>query len=269
MKAYTLNIIRRTVFRYGDGEGGDGGTGGSGTGNPPPQPQPRSFSQDEVNRFLADERRKFQSKIQGFEDLQTKLNLTEQQKTEFEQQLETMRGELQTKEEQQTQALTKLQKKYDTDIAAGKNETATWRQRFETKLKDVEILASAAKFNAFNPTQIQAILGPQTTVTEELGGDGRPTGNFVARVKFKGRDKDKKEIELTLSVEDAVKAMTEMPDVYGNLFKSASAGGTGSQPTGGGNTGGSGDGDIPDIASMKPQDYAKYREKIRAQMRKA
>jgi len=55
----------------------------------------------------------------------------------------------------------------------------------------------------------------------------QPTGRYVPKVRLAGKDKDGKSVILDLTPTEAVKQMKEMPEIYGNLFKSGAHSGIG------------------------------------------
>lgn len=274
-----------------EGEGGNNAQGagtaagnseGNGGASPPPPPPPppaagsgglnfNTEQQNHINRLLAEERRKTQEQartanqktIQELETLKQNQNLTQQEKDSLQRQIEELQNQYRTKEEQQQTEYTKLQKKYNDDTKVLTTERDTWKNRFERRVITVDLRDAAKEHKAVDPEQIEALLGPKTTVVEELI-DGKPTGNLVSRVRFTGRGQDGKPVQLDLSPSDAVKAMKEWPEKYGNLFESESRGGLGQNNSGGAaqNAGGG----IPDLERMSPQDYQKNRQKIREQM---
>lgn len=275
MKLLFPTVAQRTFHE------GEGGTPGGGAAVPPTSPPPppvsppptppaggtKTFTQEDVNRAVADERRKVQTANQKTIDELTALrdsaNVTAQQKEQLQQQIETLTAQFQTKEQQQQTELGKLQKKYDTDTEGLKKTSAEWQQRYELFAIDVAITNAAVEFEAFSPEQIKAVLAPMTKMKPKLDEGGKPTNEFEPRVKFMGRDKDQKEVELDLSPREAVKAMTEIPEKFGNLFKNKAIGGLGGNNT---NTQQGGNGRLPDIGAMTPQEYLKRRGEVRAKL---
>lgn len=229
---------------------------------PPPV---KTFTQDEVNRLNQDERKKWQEKnrelVQSLEQLQQNEKLTQQQRDELATQIEQLKTTYQTEKETKELEINKLQKKYDEDTQNLKKTSESWKTRFETEMKRTAIANASAKHRAIRHVQIEALLLPKTKVVEKMNESGRPSGEFEPRVTFLGRDKDDKPVELDLSVDDAVKAMREMPDEYGNLFEGIATGGLG-----GSNVPGLNGGRLPNLENMSPQDYAKHRPEIKKQM---
>lgn len=234
---------------------------------PPPPPAPRTFTQDEVNRMLAEEKRKLQSKnnetIQQLEQLKQNQQLTEEERNNLQQQIEQLQAQFQTKEQQAQTELERLQKKYENDTKKLTTDKESWKNRFETYVMKHEVVSEFAS-DVFNVGQIEAILLPKMKIVEEIDSTTKqPTGKFVTQVDFEGRDEKGNPIPLkALSLKDTKKAMKEMPDVYGNLFKSDAASGVGQMPVTTTPSGGA----IGNLENLSPQEYAQKRALIRQEM---
>lgn len=274
---FVSGMVVRQAPREGedDKSGGTGGQGGGASPPPTPNPQPPAgggdvtfteVQQAKVNKLVAEEKRKAQeASKQLVTELETRKQAqgtTEQEKAALQARIDELTTSFTTKEEMAKTEFQRLQKKYDADVKAKDDAVNAWRSRYDTKLKTIDLREAAAHYNAMRAEQVEKLLWDQTVVEEQLDESGKPTGEFVTMVNFLGKDKDGKTIKLKLSPRDAVKAMTEMPEEYGNLFESKARGGVGQQP----NQGAGGNGAIPNIETMTPQDWNKYRAKIKEQM---
>lgn len=192
-----------------------------------------TFTQDQqayVNSLVAEEKRKGQSATeQLITQLETQKNLASTSKAEretLESRIESLRSEYSTKEELQRKDSEKKLK--DERIAREKaeKEATSWRERFVEDRIRTAIISSAAENKAYDPEQIYDTLRSKTRLIDILGEDNKPTGEYVARSKIEGKGKDGP-TQLDLTVAEAVKTMTEMPEKYGNLFNSNGVGGLG------------------------------------------
>lgn len=230
------------------GSGDDTVSGGSGGD---------TFTQDQVNKFLAEDRRKAQAKYSQLEESYKQLlenkNLTEQQRTELETNLEQLRGQFRTKEQQADHERKKLVETHQTEVKTLTEERDRWQKDYTNMVISHSIVSEASAAEAYSAEQIEAILRPQTRLAEELNDDGEKTGKLVPKVKMMGKDKDGKDVELDLSVSDAVKLMRETPEKYGNLFKSSATGGLGLNSTGK-------PGHPIDLSKLSPEEYRKLRK---------
>lgn len=234
-------------------EGGTTGDGGKGTGTSGGGQGTKTFTQDDLNRILADEKRKTKTQLEKahseLDALRSKSNLTAQEREELEQRMQSMQSEFMTKEELLKQDKDKKEKQFKQELELRTTEAATWKTRFANASITRAITDAAVKHQAFNPTQIVALIKEQTHLTEVLGEDGKPTGEFAVKAKVT-KKKDGKTITLDLDVADAVKELTEQDD-FANLFKGTGTGGGGTRNSGGGKL------DAIEIARSDP---AKYRE---------
>lgn len=252
---------------------------GTTTATPPPNPNPnnvdpnRKYTQQEfdalLNRRLAEDRRKGEEKNRQIaaelSSLRESANLTEAQRRDLENRIEQLNAEYRTAEEQKRLDQQKAQEKYDRDTKKLSEERDSWRTRHDANLINGDIVTAAAKHEAFNVNQIVAILRPMTKVVERMDSAGKPTGEFISQVKFHGKDRDGKPVVLDLTVDDAVKAMKDMPEDFGNLFKSTSVNGLGMTS----GNGASSNGRLPDIDNMSLQEYQRRRAEIHGAIRKA
>jgi len=186
---------------------------------------PETFTQEDVNRLIDEGRKaiegKYKTHSQKLSDelkaLRTRANLSSSERDDLDKRLEQLQGQLMTKEELAKQEREKMSSKHKKEIGTLTGERDEWKTRF-TKSTVMRALTDAAVTNnAFHPSQIVAILGPDTELT----------GEFEARIKFKDKTDKDEPIVLDLSVGEAVKRMKEI-DIYKNLFKDTGVGGIGS-----------------------------------------
>jgi len=240
--------------RYNEGEGE-----GSGGGNPPPTPPPsKNFTQADVDRFLAEDRRKHQAKQQALaqqlEQFQSTARLTEEEKQGLAAQIEELRNQSLTKEQQLTRDLEKHKETLKTTSETLAKERDTWQGRYGELLVSNQINAAATVNEAFRNDQVLDLLKPRAKVVQKKDEDGKPTDEFQVVIKFDDVDaKSGAPVVLELSPADTVKRMKELPDRFGNLFKSGVTPGVGK-------TKGSGPTGEPDISKMTAEQYREYRK---------
>ncbi len=189
----------------------------------------KMFTQEQVNQFLAAEKRKtqgaYEKRIAQLESLRDSANLTQQQVEELNKQIEDMQTEFKTKEQLAQEQKTKMEKDYQTKLSAAEESAKTWQTKFSNMVIKNSIISAASDNEAFSADQIFAILNPVTRLVE-VKVDGKKTGDFETRVKFTGTDEEGKPVELDLTPSEAVKRMSGM-EKYANLFKSNLKGGLG------------------------------------------
>jgi hypothetical protein len=120
---------------------------------------------------------------------------------------------------------------------------------------------AAVKNDAFSPSQIVTLLKPMTKLVEVLDPiTKRPTGQYEVQIEMMEVNPKTNELEkMVRSPEDAVKRMKELPEQYGNLFKSGVVSGIGSGSATGGVAPGQG-GKI-DVRKLTPAQYREIRAK--------
>jgi hypothetical protein len=206
------------------------------TPSPTPTPEEKKLlPQDQVNRLLKQEREKAEEKarkgneatIRQLEQLKKTAALTEEEKSKLETRIEDLKNEYLTKEQ-----LDKKKQKEEADKAKKQQEELSkdrdnWKNLYETSIVERKLLDAGIEHEAFNPEQILEILKTKTRLVDERDAEDKPTGRFVPKVRLAGKDKDGNTVILDLTPTDAVKQMKEMPEIYGNLFKSGAHSGIG------------------------------------------
>lgn len=183
------------------------------------------FTQDQVNRFLADERRKAQKAnertISELEKLRKNASLTEQEKTSLEERIETIKNDFLSKEQIAQKEQQKVKQKQQEELETTKKEINKWKSLYEeTTVENTLLGAAASDADVFNPNQILELLKPKTRLVEELDVDGKPTGRLTPKIRLAGKNKDGESIVLELNPTEAVRQLKENTAEYGNLFKS-------------------------------------------------
>jgi hypothetical protein len=181
--------------------------------------------QDKVNALLAEDKRKHQdahrTTLEELRALKTKASLSDEERQDLEKRIADTTRDLQTKAETATQEREKLIKTHKKEVEGLSFEKDAWKKRFTESTIKTSIISAAAASNpkAVNPDQIYVILQPHTRLTEELDGDGKPTGNYVPKVSFKDKDSKGKAVVLDLNPDEAIKRMAEIEEHF-NLFVS-------------------------------------------------
>lgn len=219
----------------------------------------KTFTQEDVNRMLAADRRKSEEKLtktlDELEAQRAKSSLTSAEREELDTTIEGLKETMMTKTQLAEKEASKSKKAHEKQIAELSESTKKWQNLYTTSTIERAIVdaASSGPNKAFNTSQVVAILGPNTRLIEALDNDGEKTGDLVPSVKFKDTDKDGKPVTLDLAVSAAVKRMREL-DAYANLFESEGTGGVG------GSTKAKGGSSTETVAKMAQGDPAAYRK---------
>jgi len=244
---------------FGGGEGAAPPAGGTKPGgNAPPV-----FTQADVNRFLADDRRKH---IQKYEELESAYKdalenqtLTAEQRAKLQEQLEDVQKRFRSKEQQLEMDKKSLEDRYATDTQKLKESAVIWEAKYKSSVADRSLLDAAITNEAFSPAQIVGLLRPMTRMVEAMDDNGNPTGDLTPMVDFPDIDTNTGESIMTRRTpEEAVKRMKELVDQYGNLFKSNVVSGIGAGSATGGLAPGA-DGRI-DVKKLTTEQYMKIRK---------
>lgn len=224
----------------GGGAGAPSGAGDQGGGS-------KAFTQEDINKFLADDRRKHAQKMQALEtkigDLTKNSQMTQQQRDDLETSVEDMKKQFQTKEQVAAQEKLKFEGQYKTKLTEAEERAKTFEGKFVDSTIHRALLDAAAANDAFNVQQVIALLRPKT----KLLNDG-PVVDFDDISVETGEA-----IVTQLTPLEAVKRMRELANVHGNLFKS-------NVVTGVGASNGSAQTGKIDVRKLSPQQYAKLRK---------
>lgn len=249
MKSALLSYLSLPLVACYEGEGGD-----PPPATPPvtpPSTPPAGFTQEQVNKFLAEEKRKNQAQYQKLEQqLQSTLEtakLTAEERTKMEESLEDVRKQLRTKEES-----AKLEKKALEERLTG--EVQTWKSKAEANERKYidstisrALLDAAVAGDAFNPETVVTVLRGSVKMVED-----KPMVDFPDVSSETGEP-----IIKQMTPEEAIKRMKQIPDKYGNLFKSGVVGGLGAASATGGTPGTNG---RVDVRNLTPEQYQKIRK---------
>ncbi len=213
------------------------------------------FNQTQLNKLLAEEKRKAQKQIETsvsqLEALKKSKSLSDKERTDLQARIEEMNNSLLTKDQLAAKERERLQNEHKKTAETLSAERDSWRQRFTEQTITRSILDEAVNAEAYKPQQVVALLKGDTRLVEVLDGEGNPTGEYHAKVKMVDADKDGKPQTLDLTVQEALKLMKSRADDYGNLFKSGVSGGLGGTTK---------SGKQADPSTMTPEQYREHRK---------
>jgi hypothetical protein len=272
---YHTNYLSSAVLASYDGEGGDVGAGdlfgadnkGAAVGAQGAAAgaagKPAVFTQDDVNRFLADDRRKHKEKLEALEGAYKEAlenqTLTAEQRAKLQEQLEDVQKRFRSKEQQLEMDKKALEERYTQDTGRLKESVTIWEAKYKSSVTDRSLLDAAIANEAFNPTQVVGLLRPMTRMMENVGDDGKPTGELIPMVDFPDIDTNTGDAIMTRRTpEEAVRRMKELAEQHGNLFKSNVVSGIGAGSATGGLSPGA-DGRV-DPKKLTTEQYIKLRK---------
>jgi hypothetical protein len=184
----------------------------------------KTFNQDQVNAIVAADRRKLTERYQELEGAyQAALedqNLTKETRAQLEAKLENVQKTYLTKEETLLNEKKKIEETLSKEANTWKEAAVRWENQFKHTLVERTLQDAAVQHEAFNPSQLIALLQPMTKVSEKLDEGGKPTGAYEVIVDLNDINSETGASQVTRrEPSDAVKRMKELKDLYGNLFK--------------------------------------------------
>ena len=221
----------------------------------------QTFTQDDINKFLANDRRKHTEKYQALENSYKKLleqkDLAAGDRRNLQEELENLQKTFRTKEQQAEYEKKQIEAKYKTDLERQTEAAKTWESKYKQNMLESSLRDAASKGDAYNDDQITSILRPITKIVEVTDEAGNPTGNFKPVIDFPDVDEKTGEKIITgRTPEEAVQRMKELPHIYGNLFRANLNGGIG------GNTDAT-SGKSVDVTKMSYDQYKKHRDEVK------
>jgi len=222
----------------------------------------KNFSQEDINRFLAEDRRKHQERYQTLEQSYQKIlkegNLHKEQRQKMVGELEDLQKAFRTKEQQAEYERKQQAERYKGELTQASEAAVKWESMYKNSITERSIQDAAIAADAFNPSQIISMIKPMTKMVEDTDAEGHPTGTMSPKVDFPDIDEKTGERITTLRTpEEAVKRMRELSDTYGNLFRANIVSGIGTGSATGGVTPGKSN---IDLSKLTPEQYRRLRE---------
>ncbi|MBU4577108.1 MAG: hypothetical protein KJ576_21010 [Proteobacteria bacterium] len=203
----------------------DGGTGDPGQN----QGGEKTFTQADVDRIVKeriDRTKATTSKAQDaliaqLKDLETRASTTAEEKAALQAQIRTMEEATMSEKEIAARRLKDAENSRQREVAEANEKATSWESRFKDGAVKRSLSDAAAKFNAFDPSQIVGLLAG-TAEVEALKDDmGKETGEYAVFVRVMVDGKP----ERLPAAEGVEKFMSANP----NLIKANVQGGSGSQ----------------------------------------
>jgi hypothetical protein len=228
----------------------------------PPTPDSKSFTQDDLNKFLAEDRRKHQEKIQklesSYQEALSNAQLTAAERENLETSLGDLRKQFRTKEQEAVEQTKKIESDYQQRLTAAETSAKRWQEQYTDATITRSIMDAAVTLDAYDADQIVTILRHSTKMVEKVDADGKRTGQYEPMVDFYDTNSETGEQVLTQRrPSEAVKRMGELPK-YANLFKANVTGGlSATSATGSLKPGSNG---VVDVTKLTTDQYLKLRK---------
>jgi len=215
----------------------------------------RQFTQKDVNKFMAEERRKTDSRFgqleTSYQDLLQNQNLTTDERDTLQTRYDDLQASQRTTAQQVEFERKTAEEKYQVELKEALKRADHWENKSKEDTVSRALIDAAAGADVFNPEHIVAMLRPDTEL-KDVDGVLTPMVNFSDIDEKTGAS-----IQTLHTPLSAVKRMRELPEIHGCLFKSNVVQGVG---------GGQGDSiqhDDTDYANMSTEEYRKNREAIK------
>lgn len=226
---------------------------------PPPEPTGKTYTQDDLNKALAADKRAHQTQYQKLEQqLQSTLEnakLTDEQRVKLEESLEDVRKQLRTKEEQARIDKKRLEDEFGGKLSVAEQRAIAAEKKWADSTVDRALRDAANAEDAFNADIVVTVLKGHTKLVDDT-----PMVDFVSIDPDTGESK-----VLQMSPLEAVKKMKEDAKRFGNLFRSGVVGGIG----GTGSAGSLPNGGKVDVKNLSMDQYMKLRKENPAALRLA
>jgi len=193
-------------------------------------PVEKTFTQEEVNGFLAKNRQKLQaelvSKTTALAEAQSSLNLSSEEMETLTSKVEELESSLMTDKEIAARDKKKAEKAYSESLDKSTKEAAKWKGLYDTGLVQTAITQASLKKGqkAINPAQLVSLFSKDATVT------ANDDGTFGVQIAVETLGADGKKTTLKLDPEAAIKEYASKPE-YENLFVDESKNGLGRKRT--------------------------------------
>lgn len=244
-----MNLLWVNVFASYDGE--DGGDNVPPAAQPPAAQPPASlpsgdgstFTQEDLNRYMAEDRRKHQEKYKSLEtsyqELLDNQHLTQEERDKLRRDYEDLQARHRTKEQQAAHERKLFEEAKEAELKNFRTAAETWEKRFTESTIRQALQDAAIEHDAYNASQIVELVRGKTELVELKDGQGKPTGELTPMVNMYVKNEETGVSEkLQMTPSEAVEYMKKTPETHGNLFKSNIREGIGSpNATGGGLTG--------------------------------
>ena len=231
---------------------------------------PEGFTPEQQKKFndaIAAERRKQETKYRKElekteatykELLANNKSLTEKERQTLQENLETIQGQLRSKEQQAAQEKKELEASYQGKLTVAERRAEIAEMRWRDLTIERALQDAAIEHEAYNTRQVVTLLTGMTKLVESVDEKtGKGNGQFKVMVEFPDNDATTgQEIMTTKTPNEAVKRMTEIAE-FQNLFRKNVVSGVGGNSAIGGLTTGS-NGRI-DPRELTPDQYQKVR----------
>lgn len=167
---------------------------------------PKTFTQEEVNKLLAENKRGMQAKIADLQAALEGAKTAEEGQKQLSDKLKEMESSLLTVQEKAKLEMERLEKAKLNETKKLAEERDSFRAKYQDNMAKSAILQAASELKAYNPEQIYRLLRGDVTFVEE-------NGELIPKLGINVSGK-----ELVLPVAEAVGEFSKIENNF-NLFQ--------------------------------------------------
>ena len=202
-------------------EGGNEGSFNAAPPSTPPADAGKTFTQEDLNRFLAEDRRKTEAKYKdkvdtleaSYQEALNSNSISDSDRQELENQLEDLRARHRTKEQQLAFDKKQAEEAAAARISELEARSKQWEGRFTESTINRELQSAAVEHDAYNPELVVTHLKGSTTLTERVDQEGKPTGELAPMVTMTVKNEETGVMEaLKMTPIEAVQYMKKNPE---------------------------------------------------------
>lgn len=192
----------------------------------PNDPKPDgTFTQEQVNSFLADEKRKWKKTqedlVTQLETMKAEKGRSEESQQALQEQIDNLKKTYMTKEQLAKEEAQKERDSYTNKITGLETENEKWKSKYVSSKITRELNDAANAAGAVKPTQVvRDVIDSAELITDENGDD-------KVIVTMMSKDDDGNAVELKLTPSEAIERHKADKANNWNLYKSNITGGLG------------------------------------------
>lgn len=191
-----------------------------------------TFTQEQVNKFLAEDRRKRDSKVKSQADQFQKMDdrlqqmilaaeTTKEQKSMLEADLEDLRASQRTEQEQRDHLALQSKERHENEVKTIQDAAVKWEGLYKTSMIQRALIDAATEHDAYNPQQIIDKLERHTEMKQDKDPEGRLLETYSPKTAVKVKDDDGNVLTAWKTPQEAVELLKTNLDADGNLFRSS------------------------------------------------
>lgn len=190
--------------------------------DPPVETVNKEVMEAEIKKLETQYKEQLQNTVDELESIKGKAQLTDEERKTLNAKLQAANKQLKTAEQLAAEEKKKLEQQHTKQLTDLTEERDIWKSRYTESTINTAIVNAAVKSKAYNPRQLVAIVGPQTTLVDK-------DGTLAPMTKLNTTNDKGETVELILPVDEAIAKIADMEE-YANLFQVEGSPGTGRQP---------------------------------------